>query len=125
MVGGTIGSRRIDHRQHRRRLAELISLSGSGVLDLTNLHFTLSATGTQTQAEYVLANADVGSSNVLGTTFASVNLPAGWSIDYDGTPTNPGDIVLVAPVPEPASLLMALGGLGLATAWARRRQTAA
>jgi fibronectin-binding autotransporter adhesin len=104
---------------------ELISLSGSGVLDLTNLHFNLNVTGTQTQAEYVLANADVGSPNVTGTAFAGVNLPAGWSIDYDGTAANPGDIVLVAAaVPEPTSLLMAaLGGLSIAAAWTRRRKS--
>ena len=77
--------------------AELISLSGSGVLDLTNLHFNLNVTGAQTLAEYVLANADVGSPNVTGSAFAGVNLPTGWSIDYDGTASNPGDIVLVAP----------------------------
>ncbi len=125
-AGGTTGAGGSITDNIANDIAELVSLSGSGTLDLTNLNFTLSATGTQTQAEYVLANADIGSSNVTGTTFASVSLPAGWTIAYTGTVANPGDIVLVAPVPEPASLLIAaLGALGLATGWARRRQTAA
>ncbi|HZZ29203.1 MAG TPA: PEP-CTERM sorting domain-containing protein [Pirellulales bacterium] len=122
LAGGTTGSGGSLTDNIASDLAELISLSGSGTLALTNLHFNLNATGTQTQAEYVLANADVGSPNVTGTAFASVNLPSGWSIDYDGTTANPGDIVLVAPVPEPASLLMAaLGGLGIVTVGLRRR----
>jgi len=86
---------------------EIISLSGSGTLDLTNLKFTLNATGVQTQAEYVLANAAVGSTNVIGSAFASTTLPAGWGISYTGTAANPNDIVLTnSNVPEPASLGM-------------------
>jgi MYXO-CTERM domain-containing protein len=101
--------------------AELISLSSSGVLDLTNLHFSLNLSGTQTMAEYVLANADVGSPNVTGSAFASANLPNGWSISYTGTTTNPGDIVLVAAVPEPG--LVGVVGLGLLGVMRRRRLT--
>ena len=103
--------------------AELISLSGSGVLDLTNLHFSLNLTGTQTQAEYVLANADVGSPNVTGSAFASTNLPSGWSISYTGTTANPGDIVLVAAVPEPG--LVGVVGLSLLGLMRRRHVAAA
>ena len=103
--------------------AELISLSGSGVLDLTNLHFSLNLSGTQTQAEYVLANADVGSPNVTGSAFAGTNLPSGWSISYTGTAANPGDIVLVAAVPEPG--LVGVVGLSLLGVMRRRRVTVA
>ena len=86
--------------------AELISLSGTGTLNLTNLNLTVLPTGTQSLPEYILANAPVGSANILGTAFATTNLPAGWSINYTGTPTNPNAIVLVAAPqpPEPASL---------------------
>ena len=91
------------------------------MLDLTNLHLGLNVSGVQTQSEYVLANADVGSPNVTGSAFAAVNLPSGWSIDYDGTASNPGDIVLLAPaVPEPASV----GILVFSTAMLRRRRAA-
>jgi autotransporter-associated beta strand protein len=97
-------------------LGELIALSGTGTLDLTHLNLNVALTGTQTQAEYVLSNADVGSPRITGSAFASTNLPAGWTIDYSGTTANPGDIVLVAgaPAPEPASLgLLGLGAVAL------------
>ncbi|MGN6370038.1 MAG: PEP-CTERM sorting domain-containing protein [Phycisphaerae bacterium] len=101
---------------------EQILLSNSGTLDLTHLNLTVNATGTQSQSEYILANAPINSPNILGTSFASVNLPANWSINYTGTPTNPNAIVLIAgaAVPEPASLtLLALGASAMLT---RRRK---
>jgi fibronectin-binding autotransporter adhesin len=122
-AGGTTGAGGAITDNINNDVAELISVSGTGVLDLTNLHFNLSLTGTQTQAEYVLANADVGSPNVTGTQFAGVNLPAGWSISYTGTTANPNDIVLVnsnLAAPEPASLSVL--GLGTLCLIRRRRR---
>ena len=95
-------------------VSDLISLSGTGMLDLTNMKLNVLLSGTQTQSEYVLANEPVGSSNVVGTQFLSATLPAGWSINYTGTTLNPNAIVLVAsaPAPEPASIgALGIGGL--------------
>lgn len=94
--------------------AELISIAGSGIIDLSNLNLNVNLTGTQTQTEYVIANAAVGSANVLGTQFLNATIPAGWTINYTGTALNPNAIVLVAgtPSPEPASLgVMGVGGM--------------
>jgi autotransporter-associated beta strand protein len=111
VIGGTITDNIVGDT------GELIAVSGSGILNLTNLNLTIAASGTQTQAEYVLANADVGSANVTGSAFASAVLPSGWSISYTGTITNPNDIVLIAgtpAAPEPASLgLLCIGGAAL------------
>ncbi len=114
LAGGTTGAGGSITDNISNDSAELIALSGAGVIDLTNLHLNLNVAGTQTQAEYVLANAAVGSSNVTGSAFAGVNLPTGWSVDYDGTAAHPGDIVLVAPVPEPASFgMVSIAAAGL------------
>ncbi len=103
-------------------LAEEILLSNAGTLNLAALNLTVTPTGTQTLPEYILANAPVGSANILGTSFASTNLPAGWSINYAGTAANPNAIVLIAAAatPEPASF--AVLTLGAATLLTRRRK---
>jgi hypothetical protein len=99
-------------------VANLINVSGPGTVDIAGLNLVLNVTGTQTQTEYVIANSVANSANILGSAFKSTNLPAGWSIDYDGTLTNPNAIVAL--VPEPASLtLLLLCGGGLL---ARRRR---
>jgi fibronectin-binding autotransporter adhesin len=100
--------------------ADLINLSGTGVLDLTNMKLNLAISGTQTQTQYVIANQDVGSSFVLSQQFASVtNLPSGWSIDYGGTTADPGDIVLATPEPSSVGLI----GLGFVGLLGRRRRS--
>jgi autotransporter-associated beta strand protein len=100
--------------------ADLISIS-AGTLALPNLSLNLVLSGTQTLSEYVLANKAVGSGFVTGTAFGGESLPAGWGIDYDGTATHPGNIVLVAvPVPEPTAV--AAIGLILAGALTGRRR---
>jgi len=93
------------------------------VFNLSALNLLLDITGLQTLNEYVIADAPVGSPLITGTQFASVaNLPFGASIDYDGTAINPNSIVLIAAIPEPASLagLLAVSAINL-----RRRQAVA
>ncbi|MEO6437068.1 MAG: autotransporter-associated beta strand repeat-containing protein [Tepidisphaeraceae bacterium] len=97
-------------------VADLVAVAGT--FELTNLNLILNPTGTQTLSEYVVVDKAVGSAEILGTAFKSTSLPAGWSIDYDGTVANPNAIVAV--IPEPASLSL----LGLAAMAALRRRRA-
>ena len=91
------------------------SINAQGGLNITGLHLDVTATGTQTQSQYLIADYNGGSTFTLGTRFANVlynggTLPAGWSINYGTDVTN--EILLV--VPEPAALaLLVAGGLGL------------
>jgi autotransporter-associated beta strand protein len=80
--------------------ANTVSITGAGILDLTNLKLNVSVAG-PAEGEYVIADKAVGSANVLGTQFysVSVNGATGWSIDYDGTAEHPGAIVLILPSP--------------------------
>ena len=101
-------------------VSDLINLSGTGTIDIADFDLLANLTGTQTATEYVIANAIVGSANVIGTGFRSQTLPAGWSIDYDGTAANPASIVLVA-VPEPGAAGLALAAGAVAGLRRRRR----
>ena len=74
--------------------ANLISISGSGVLNLTNLNLSISMTGSATTNEFVVANQNVGSGYVTGAQFYNVILPQGWKLNYSGTASNPGKVVL-------------------------------
>lgn len=111
--GGTLnGSGTINYRLTGDD-ADLIHIN-YGVLDLTNLDLNLVISGGQTQSEYVIADRAVGSDYITGLTFAGVpNLPNGWLIDYDGTTSNPGKLVLVVPEPTGLALLGLAGALGL------------
>ena len=100
--------------------ADLINLTGTGTFDISDFDLLVSLSGTQTAGEYVMANAIVGSANILGSAFKTETLPTGWSIDYDGTVANPTSIVLIA-VPEPGTAGLALVA-GAALALRRRRR---
>lgn len=91
----------------------------AGKLDISALTLDVNMT-TPTLDEYVLVNVPVGSPLLTGSTFGNVlNLPAGWTVDYDGTAANPNAIVAV--VPEPAS--MAFAGVALGLVLRRRHRT--
>jgi autotransporter-associated beta strand protein len=102
LAGGTSGGGTVNFAL-AGDTANFISLSGTGVLNLTDLTLKLDVSGSQTQKQYVIANQDVGSVFVVGGAFEAVSgLPTGWSIDYNGTAADPGEIVLATP--EPAGL---------------------
>lgn len=110
-LGGSIGGGTLNFNL-AGNTADLINLSGTGVLDLTNLKLNFVVSGTHTQQQYVIANQDVGSSFVVGHQFAAITgLPIGWSVDYQGTTADPNEIVLATPEPCAASLVVLLAPL--------------
>ena len=94
--------------------SDLISIQG-GSVDPSGLDLNLVTSGTQTMSEYVLADNAAGFA--AGQTFANLTLnggaAAGWAVDYDGTPANPGRVVLVVPEPGTIGLLVGVVSLGL------------
>ncbi len=104
--------------------ADVITIE-AGTIDISSLDLNFDITGLQTQSEYVLVNRAVGSSFVIGSEFGSIlNLPANWSIDYDGTDLNPGTIVAVVSevaVPEPTGVAV-MGVMGLSMLLRRNRR---
>lgn len=70
---------------------DLIQALGGSTIDLSGLHLSVVKVGMPSRAEYVL----VSDRTLVTGTFASEALPPLFSVDYDGTPANPGAVVLV------------------------------
>lgn len=73
------------------RTADLISVGGTGQVDVTGLTLSVAPSEAPSELEYVLIN---DRAKVIGT-FATTSLPAYWSVDYDGTAAHPDAVVLV------------------------------
>lgn len=118
LSAGTTGQRGTLTFNVADNTADLIAVAEGGVFDIQNFAVNVVFSGTQTLSEYVLANRNIDTTSILGDSFFSKSLPAGWDIDYDGTTLHPDSIVFVA-VPEPA--VLGIAGIGLAGLIRRRR----
>lgn len=99
-------------------VSDLMTVTNTATLSLSGLSLEPVVSGSPSLAEYVIINTTTGVSG----TFASIidTYPAyDFAVDYDGTVTNPGKVVLlVTVIPEPASLSL----LALASAACLRRR---
>jgi len=64
-------------------VADTLELTGSGVIDISELNLNLSVISDPTQTSYILVES---ASAITGSAFASVSgLPAGYAVVYDNT----------------------------------------
>jgi hypothetical protein len=73
-------------------------IANSGTVDITAATLSVTGEGTAIGAEIVVIDFS-GSGSVSGEFTAVNDLAAGWSIDYDGTPSNLDSVVLVKSIP--------------------------
>ena len=103
-------------------LAIGITATGSSTLTTTGgltlgTASTLTVTGTSGAADYDIANYTAGTES---GTFATLNIPAGYTVNYAGTDFGGTSIELVTAVPEPSTVwvcVLMLAGAG----WYYRR----
>jgi len=69
----------------------------AGDVNISGATLTVSGEGSGTESEYVVI--DFSDSGTVTGTFATENLPEGWTIDYDGTDENPDCVVVELPPP--------------------------
>lgn len=93
-------------------LGQTTLVNTGGTYGLSNLDLVVSFDAAPTLASYTLIDA-TGGGSITGAAFKSVNLPAGWSVQY-----NANSVVLI---PEPSTFALLATGLVSLLAVRRRR----